>query len=321
MPYDSQTTRADVQALIRENVSQIMLGVEDAPSAAMQLFTRLQVPTNETRFPVLASLPSAYWVDGDTGLKQTTDASWSNKYVQIEKLAAIVPVPDTVIQDADFDIWGQIQPLVRTAIGRAIDAAIFFGTNAPDSFPDDIVTAASAAGNTYDRGTNDVAAGGIAEDINQLNGLLLEDGYAATGYVANPAYQTRLRSARDANGQLLTDVNGGVNNIWGLPTVYPMPGQWPVQGAAPADGVAELFALQRENFILATRGDFEVTVSNSAVLQNTSGAIQLNAFQQDMTFYRIVFRIGWQVANPINYTEQTEANRYPAAVLLSPATT
>lgn len=321
MPYDSTTARADVQALIQENVSQIMLGVEDAPSAAMQLFTRLQVPTNETRFPVLASLPNAYWVDGDTGLKQTTEAAWDNKYVQIEKLAAIVPVPDAVIQDSSFDIWGQIQPLVRTAIGRAIDAAIFFGTNAPTSFPDDIVSAATAAGNTHDRGTATAAEGGIAEDINQLMGLLLEDGFAATGFVANPAYQTRLRGARGSDGQLLTDVNAGVNNIWGLPTVYPMPGQWPVQGAAPADGVAELFALQRENFILATRGDFEVTVSNSAILQNASGTIQLNAFQQDMTFYRIVFRVGWQVANPINYTEGVEANRYPGAVLFSPATT
>ena len=314
MPYNSSTVRADVEALIRENVSNIMLGVEDAPSAAMQMFTRLQVPTNETRFPVLAALPSAYWVDGDTGLKQTTEAAWSSKYLTVEKLAAIVPVPDSVIQDANFDIWGQIQPLVRTAIGRAIDAAIFFGTNAPTSFPDDLVTAATAAGNAVARGTSTGAQGGIAQDINLVMGELLEDGYAATGFVANPAYQTRLRGARGSDGQLLTDVNGGVNNIWGLPTVYPMPGQWP-------SGVSsvELFALQRENFILGTRGDFEVTVSNQAILQDAAGVIQLNAFQQDMTFYRIVFRVGWQVANPLNYTQGTEANRYPAAVLTAPA--
>lgn len=319
MPYNSTTARADVEALIRENVSNIMLGVEDAPSAAMQMFTRLQVPTNETRFPVLSALPSAYWVDGDTGLKQTTEAAWSNKYLTVEKLAAIVPVPDSVIQDANFDIWGQIQPLVRTAIGRAIDAAIFFGTNAPTSFPDDIVTAATAAGNADVRDAT-VAEGGIAQDINEVMGLLLDDGYAATGFVANPSYQTRLRGARGSDGQLLTDVNGGVNNIWGLPTVYPMPGQWPVQGTTTGSpGVAELFALQRENFILGTRGDFEVTVSNQAILQDGAGVIQLNAFQQDMTFYRIVFRVGWQVANPLNYTQGTEADRYPAAVLMSPA--
>ena len=314
MPYNSTTTRADVQAMIREQVSEIMLGSGANQSAALTLFRRINVPTNETRFPVLSALPSAYWVDGDTGLKQTTEAAWANKYLQIEKLAAIVPVPDSVIADTSFDIWGNIRPLVEDQIARAIDNAIFFGINAPTSFPDDIVTAATAAGNAYARGTATVAEGGIAEDVNQTMGLLLDDGYATTGFVANPGYQTRLRSARGSDGQLLVDVNGGVASIWGLPAVYPMPGMWPT-GASKA----ELFALQRENFILGVRGDFEVTVSNQAVLQDGAGAIQLNAFQQDMTFYRIVFRVGWQVNNPINHTQGTEANRYPAAVLTSPA--
>lgn len=319
MPYDSTTTRADVQALIREQVSEIMLGSGPNESAAMTQFTRLQVPTNETRFPILSALPTAYWVDGDTGLKQTTEGAWTNKFIQLEKLAAILPVPDSVMADTNFDIWGQLRPKVEEAIARAIDSAIFFGTSAPTSFPDDITTAATAAGNAYARDTATQAEGGLAEDVNQLMGLLIEDGYAPTGFVAHPAYQTRLRSARDANGQLLADVNGGVTSIWGTPTSYPMPGLWPVQGAAPSPGVAELFALQRQNFILGTRGDSEVTISNQAVLQDTLGAIQLNAFQQDMTFFRIVFRVGWQVANPINYSEATEANRYPASVLNSPA--
>lgn len=315
MPYNNVTSRADVQAMIREQVSQIMLGTGANQSAALTLFNRLAVPTNETRFPVVSALPNAYWVDGDTGLKQTTEMAWTNKYINIEKLAAIVPVPDSVLQDTDFDIWGTVRPFVETAIARAIDSAIFFGVNAPASFPTNVAAAALAAGNVVARGTASKTDGGIAEDVNQLMGKLLDDGYATTGFVANPSYQTRLRSARGSDGQLLVDVNGGVNTIWGLQTVYPMPGLWPT-----GTNAAELFALQRENFILGVRGDFEVTASNQAVLQDGTGAIQFNAFQQDMTFYRIVFRVGWQVANPLNYSEPTEANRYPAAVLRSPAT-
>lgn len=314
MPYNNATTRADVQAMIREQVSKIMLGTGQNQSAALTMFNRLNVPTSETRFPVVSALPNAYWVDGDTGLKQTTEMAWANKYINIEKLAAIIPVPDSVLQDTDFDIWGTVRPFVETSIARAIDAAIFFGVNAPASFPTNIAAAAVAAGNVVARGDSTVPEGGIAEDINLLMGTLLDDGYSATGFVGNPSYQTRLRSARGSDGQLLTDVNGGVNNIWGLQTVYPMPGLWPTGVNA-----AELFALQRENFILGVRGDFEVTASNQAVLQDGTGAIQYNAFQQDMTFYRIVFRVGWQVANPLNYSQATEANRYPAAVLRSPA--
>src|SRR5690606_16465979 len=141
--------------------------------------------------PVLSALPTAYWARGDTGLKQTTEAAWDNKYINIEELAAIVPIPDSVLADASFDIWGTIRPLVENAIARALDAAIFFGVNAPASFPVDIAPAATSAANVYARGPNAAGADGIAEDINQLMGLLLEDGYAPTGFVANPSFQTR----------------------------------------------------------------------------------------------------------------------------------
>lgn len=314
--YDSVTTRADVQSMIREQVSDIMLSRDSSPSAVLSLFRRINVPTNETRFPVLDTLPQAYWVDGDTGLKQTSSVSWDDRYLQIEKLAVILPVPDSVIDDTSFDIWGYTRPLVEDAIYRKIDSAVFFGTDAPGSFPTAIAAAATAAGNEYFRGTNNAAAGGIAEDVNQTMGKLLDDGYATTAFVANPAYQTRLRSARGTDGQLLTDINGGNRSIWGLPAIYPMAGLWPATG----DSDAELFAMQRENFIVGVRGDFEVTISNQAVLQNGSGQVTHNAFQQDMTFYRIVFRMGWQVSNPLNYTQQTEASRYPAAILRSPNT-
>lgn len=315
MPYNSLTSRADVEATFREAVSDIMFGTGESQSAALNLFQRLQVPGSETRFPIWSALPDAYWVDGDTGLKQTTEAAWANKYIYIEKLASIVPIPDSVLQDSSIDLWGVIRPKVETAIARKLDAAIFFGAGSPPaSFPDDITTAAVAADNVYARGTNAAGAGGIAEDINQLMGLLLDDGYSPTAFVGHPAYQTRLRSARGSDGQLLTDVNGGVNNIWGLPTVYPMPGLWPA-----GTSVAELFALQRENFILGVRGDFEVAISNDGVIHDGSGVVQYNAFQQDMTLFRIVFRVGWQVSNPINYSQPTEADRYPAAVLRSPA--
>jgi hypothetical protein len=126
--------------------------------------------------------------------------------------------------------------------------------------------------------------------------------------------RSRFRGARDANGQLLSDVNGSVTNIWGMPTTYPMAGLWPTGVNA-----AELFALQRENFILGIRRDFTVTLHSEGVITDGAGLVIYNLMQQDMSAIRVVFRAGWQVSNPMNYQGGAEATRYPAAVLRSPA--
>jgi len=291
-----------------------MLGELENTSAAMNLFTPIQVPTNQTRFPVLSALPTAYFVTGDTGIKQTTEANWANKYLDVEEIAAIVPVPDAVLEDASFDIFGAITPLLRNAIARTLDAAIFFGVNKPAAWPTDVAAAAVAAGNVRARGTATGNQGGIAEDVNQLLATLESDGYGATGFVANTTMRSRFRGARDANGQLLSDVNGGVTNIWGMPTTYPMAGLWPTGLNA-----AELFALQRENFILGIRRDFTVTLHSEGVITDGGGLVVYNLMQQDMSAIRVVFRAGWQVSNPMNYQGGAEATRYPAAVLRSPA--
>src|SRR3954451_13886765 len=195
--------------MIPEQVSQAMLGSLQTASAAMALFQRIPIATNQTRLPVLAALPVAYFVSGDTGLKQTTQAAWANKFLNVEEIAAIVPIPEAVLDDATFDVWGSIQPLMENAIGRALDAAVFFGVNKPASWPTDINAAAVAAGNTRVRGTATAAQGGIAEDFNQLMRTLEVDGFSVDGLVAKTLYKSLLRGARDVNGNQLADLVGG----------------------------------------------------------------------------------------------------------------
>ena len=66
------TNRTDASPLIPEEVSNAMLTELNAKSFALNNFTNLPVSRSQTRFPVLSALPSAYWVNGDTGQKQTT---------------------------------------------------------------------------------------------------------------------------------------------------------------------------------------------------------------------------------------------------------
>ena len=313
MPYNNLTSRADVAATIPENVGAEIVKAADEESAAMRFFRRIPMPASQTRFPVLSALPVVYWVSGDTGQKQTTEVAWSNKYINVEELAAILPIPDAVAEDIQFNIWDRAKPMLAEAIARQLDATIFFGDSAGGlNFPTNVAAAAVAAGNVYARGTNNAAAGGLAEDINQITSTVEADGFDVNGYVTDRRYRGRLRSVRATDGQKLLDIS--TSQLDGADIQYAMRGLWPT-----GLSVAEMFAGDWDQFVLGIRRDITFEVFHEGVIQDNTGAIIYNLMQQDMSAIRVVFRAGWQVSNPMNYTQATEANRYPAAVLRSPA--
>ncbi|MER7517784.1 phage major capsid protein [Streptomyces sp. NPDC126499] len=314
MAYNNVTSRTDAAALIPEEVSNEMLGKATEQSAALSLFRRVPVGRNQVRFPVLSALPVAYFVGGDTGLKQTTEVAWSNKFLNIEEIATIMPVPDNVLADVDANIWDEAMPLLTEAFGRTLDAAIFFGTNAPSSWPSDITTAATAAGNSVTEGST-AAQGGFFGDLDNLYEKVEADGYEIDGWVASTAAKSKLRRARDTQGRKLdeTRVSGDLQTLDGLPVAYAMRGLFPSGGGAGTN--TRLFGGDFSQFVLGVRQDITMKILDQAVIQDNTGAIMFNLAQQDMTAVRLTFRVGWQVSNPINNEQAVEANRYPAAVL------
>ena len=107
------TNRADAEALIREQIVSNIF--QDAPKHSVFMGMARKLPnmtSNQTRIRVLDFLPTAYWVDGDTGMKQTTRQAWDNVYLNAGELAVIVPIPDAVLSDSEFDIFGEITPRV-----------------------------------------------------------------------------------------------------------------------------------------------------------------------------------------------------------------
>lgn len=312
MPYNNVISRTDAAALIPEDVSREIIGNVATQSAALTLFRRVPIARNQQRIPALSALPTAYFVNGDTGLKQTTEAAWSNKYLNVEEVACIVPIPEAVLADASFDVWGAIRPLIEEAMGRTIDAAVFFGVNKPASWPTDIVAAAVAATNVVARGSNAAAAGGIAGDFSDLFGKVEDDGFDVNGLVATRSYRGRLRNVRSTTGEKLGDVSP--SEVYGQAVQYPLRGLWPT-GLNAAEAIAGDFT----KGILAVRQDFTYKLLDQAVITDNAGAIVYNLAQQDMVAMRVTMRVAWQVANPITQDNPTEGSRYPFAVLRSPA--
>lgn len=313
MPYDSITNRTDTQALMPEEVSNAWLTKATEQSAAMSLFRRIPVARAQTRFPVISALPLAYFVAGDTGLKQTTEVAWTNKFLNVEEIAVIVPVPDSVEADADMDVWNEIEPLAVEAMARVLDNAIFFGVNAPASWPTNLRAAAVAANNDVEFGSHTTAQGGIFGDIDEMHSTVELDGFDITGWAANRSFRAALRSGRNLDGDRLDQgrTNSGLTELDGSPIVYPMRGLWPANTLA--------FGGDFSQYVLGVRQDITMKMLDQAVIQDNTGAIVYNLAQQDMKALRLVMRVGWQVANLINNDQPNEAERYPLSVLINEA--
>ena len=215
-------------------------------------------------------------------------------------------MPDAVLADSSFDIWGQIRPLVRQAFGQVIDAAILHGTNKPSSWPTAIITDATTKGNVTtatDDGFKDImGAGGLIS-------LVEEDGFMVNGYLGSLKSRAHLRGITDQNGQPLfrNGMTGG--------TSYQLDGQrieFPKNGSMTNDGPL-LVAGDWSKLVYAIRQDLTVTKSNQAVITDADGKVIYNLYQQDMTALRFVMRLGWQLPNAVNAMGITDA--YPFAVL------
>ena len=315
MPFNNLVSRTDAEALIPEEVSREMLGKATHGSATLDLFRRIPVSRKQVRLPVLSALPVAYWVGGDTNLKQTTELAWANKFLSVEELATIVPVPDNVIADMEVDVWDTSMPYIVEAFHKALDEAVFFGVNAPSSFPSAVVPALTAAGNTVTEGTATAAQGGVMGDIDNVIGAVEEDGFDVNGWLAARSFRRELRAARNTDGDRVDAgrVTGALDELDGNPIVYPMRGSWPSAGAAGTN--VRAIAGDWSQFIVGIRDDISLKISNDAVIQDNTGAIVYNSFQQDLTFLRVTFRLGWQVANTINNDNSNAATRYPAAAI------
>lgn len=312
--------RTGAAALIPEDAAREIISGVPTESAVLQLARRLpDMPRAQTRLPVISTLPTAYFVTGDTGQKQSTNVSWENVYINAEELAVIVPIPEAVLEDADYDIWAEIRPLLVEALGVAIDAAILNGTNAPAAWPDDLETQIVAASHTVDEDSAafpdlyDAILGRGTGDEPGVYALVEEDGFMVNGQIAQPVMMSKLRALRSADGLpiFVQDMKQTVStySLAGNPTFFLRNG-----GLA---ATVRMIAGDWSQLVYSVRQDIRYKLATEAVIQNPSGDIDYNLFQQDMVAMRVTMRLGWALPNPLNRVNQTDATRLPFASLLA----
>lgn len=319
--YGLMTDRLDAAPLFQEDFLDEIWKNATVASLCLSLFRSRRMTSAQTRVPVLATKASAFWITGDTGLKPTTEIGWGNTYINAEELAAVVVIPDNVVDDADFPLWDEYRPELEEAAAVLIDDTILGGIAAPGSFPAGIVPAANAAGNTIVAGTSTVD---WLDDVNNMIGLVEADGYMVDTLIGKLSLQARLRGLRDANKGFLVAPAGPAGSsaanqryqgqLFGVNLELDQLG---LQTFATGTNMPEVIGLDKDAFVIGRRKDLTFKTADTGVITAADGSIVINLFQQDASALRMVMRIGWQVKNPVSRIAPNATGRYPAGVVVS----
>lgn len=305
--------RTGAESLIPVQESNEIIQGVITQSAVLQRGRKLaNMTSRQYKMPVLDMLPIAYFVNGDTGQKKTTKQAWDKKFITAEEIAVIVPVPEAVLDDSEYDIWAEVKPRIIEAFGKVIDAAILFGVDKPASWRDDVVATATTAKSVVNLGADD----NLYDKIMGVDGVIAKVencGYFVNGHMADISMRAKLRELKDTTGNPLfkSDMQSGTNySLDGSSMNFPNNGSFDKSKALMISG-------DFSQLVYAIRQDITFKLFTEGVVQNPDGTIAYNLMQNDMVALRTVMRLGWEIPNPINSVEKDKTKRCPFSILKS----
>jgi len=289
--------------------------IQEAPksSAALSLMNRTTLSAKTQRMPVLDVLPVAYWVGGDTGMKQTTMMQWKNVVMVVEEIACIVPIPEAYLDDADVPLWGQVQPRITEAVGQLIDLAVLWGVNKPSTWGESVFAGATKSTHTIIQGTGV----DLGQDVTKLGVLMAQSGYTVNGFAAQPGTSWNLAGLRSAQGVPIyqpdmTGTPGG--KLYGYSMNEINNGSW----QSGTTGGAVMLAGDFTKSIIGIRSDISFKMFTEGVISNDSGVVILNLMQQDSVAMRMTMRLAYACVNPVTIMQPASAitARWPFGAIL-----
>lgn len=311
--FNDLITRSDVP-IPTEEVGEL-LKVMPEESVLLRRARRQPMSTKTVKQTIMTTFPDAYWVDGDTGLKQTTKQTFQQPTMTAEELAVIAVVPDAVIDDSSLPIWETLRPYLAEAIGKKVDAAAIYGTDKPASWPLALVPGAIAAG-VITPGNLTATPADQRKDAGQLVadlGLKMarDAGANLTGLIAQAGTGWELDRIRDADRRPIYD--GVAGALRGVPFDELKNGAWSSVGTG--DTAVPLIGVDWSQVYVGIRQDITVKMLDQAVISDAAGKVIFNLAQQDAKALRVVFRVGYQAVMPVNHQQTDAAKRFPAGVI------
>lgn len=284
---------SDFAALIPLDLGREIIQEAKDQSTVLSLGRIQRMAAGQQDTPVLSALPAAGFVAAPLFAKPATEIQWSSLRITAEEVAATLPVPNATIDDARFNIWGEIRPALAQAIAKAVDDAIVSALGAPASFPlGGILQAASPPIQVADPPDQPDTVQAISDAMSFVEATGLE----VTGTLARTTVRGALRNLRSTQGEwLLVPPTGGgsLGSLWGNPLAYTKIGFSPA--ATP-----DLVVGDWTKLVIGLREDMRFDISTEGVLRNpANGQVTVSAFQDDVAIMRVYMRLGYAIGRPV----------------------
>lgn len=295
--------RDDVATLIQEEYSNQLLITAAASSGALNAFGSVNLGTKVTNLPVLTSLPEATWVGEsateDVGVKRTSAATWGNRQFVVEELAVIVPVHEDVLDDADDALLSSITASGGTAMAKALDQAVIFGINKPNSWTSKSLLGAATAESqifTPSATLGDDLFGSILQAAESVD----DTGADPSVILSASGLRYKLANLRDTQGSAIytssLNAAGTVGEaIMGLDAAFVKNGAWDRTQATA-------IIADRSRVLIGVRQDITVKFLTESTL--TNGESTINLAERDMVAFRFKARYAYVLGDTLNATGQ-----------------
>lgn len=289
IPLSGATSAAGGYILPTEQGDILTNGLLQESEALALAGDRRATGARKERFPIWLGAPTAGFV-AEGANKPITGAELSETYINIKKIATIIPFTDEMREDvASGDLDVLVDTGVRSAIADVVDANIVgkdSGTNITTNFDN----ALRATTSTVELGTSPDA---LRLAVSAAMGTLEANGYRQNlGVLLAPDVARHIRDARAAV-ETTTAIYDTADPLYGLERFFST-NLNTLSEAAGANKIVA-FVVSRPNLHVRIRKDVELSVSNDATYTTDGGTTWVSAFQANQTLLRYETRLGFLI--------------------------
>jgi len=285
----SEGTAADGGYLVPDEFANVIIEDIRDMNIMRQLASVMTITSDTVHIPSLISRPKAAW-RAEKAVKNTSTATFAENVLTPYSLAAIVPLSNELVADAQLGVGGSIvnyiAGLISVALNEKEEAAFWVGSGSGQP--------SGVDGGAYTLRT--VAAGAGANDTQRADAIIsaysnTPQGYRNKGvWVGNMGTWGEVARLKDSqNRYLLTDLAGSNTQLLKGRPVY--------ESNYIAGGT--LLFIDASFYQIVDREGISVRVSDEATVAGSS------AFEKNLTYVRVEKRVDAELLLPAAVTKVT----------------